>query len=139
MVHRYTKIPWTHGDTAFNVPGRVKRFFAANSLRPVRVGVVDCPPWPDSLGFRDVRLHRMPSPKIFLPVGPTMGAARVLEVVCSVLPFEPPLTRSRVLMLSKNWGYSIEKARKELGYCPRVRLDDGIRRTARWYQEKGYV
>jgi len=60
MVHRYTKIPWTHGDTAFNVPGRVKRFFAVHGLRPVRIGVVDCPPWPDSLGFRDVRLHRMP-------------------------------------------------------------------------------
>jgi Methyltransferase domain len=60
LVHRYTHIPWTHGDTAFNVPGRVKRFFASNGVRPIRVGVVDCPPWPDSLGFRDVRLHRMP-------------------------------------------------------------------------------
>ena len=60
LVHRYTKIPWTHGDTAFNLPGEMKRFFTASGLRLVRVGVVDCPPWPDSLGFRDVRLHRMP-------------------------------------------------------------------------------
>jgi Methyltransferase domain len=60
MAHRYTKIPWTHGNTAFNVPGRVKRFFIENDLHSVRVGVVDCPPWPDSLGFRDIRLHRMP-------------------------------------------------------------------------------
>ncbi|MFQ9703507.1 MAG: hypothetical protein ACLR0U_17545 [Enterocloster clostridioformis] len=25
----------------------------------VETGFVDCPVWPDSLGFRDVRLHRM--------------------------------------------------------------------------------
>lgn len=81
----------------------------------------------------------VPSPRIFLPVGPTMGAARALEMVCRVVPLEPPLTRSRVLMLSKNWGYSIEKAKRELGYCPRVSLDDGLKRTARWYQENGYL
>lgn len=67
-----------------------------------------------------------------LPAGPVMGAALILETVCRVLPFDPPLTRSRVLMLSKNWGYSIAKASRELGYCPRVSLDDGIRRTVGW-------
>ncbi|MFX0198231.1 MAG: methyltransferase domain-containing protein [Candidatus Hodarchaeota archaeon] len=58
-VHRYKKIPWTHGDIRFNSPRRVKQFFAENKLTVVEEGLVDCPPWPDSLGFRDVRLHRM--------------------------------------------------------------------------------
>ena len=80
-----------------------------------------------------------PLPAISLPVGPTMGAALALEMACRVLPFEPPLTRSRVLMLSKNWGDSIEKAQREIGYNPHVSLDDGLQRTASWYQEKGYL
>ena len=58
-VHKYKNIPWTHGDIRFNSPLKVKQFFAANNLSIVETGVVDCPPWPDSLGFRDVRLHRM--------------------------------------------------------------------------------
>ncbi len=82
---------------------------------------------------------KISSPKLSLPVLPTNLAASVLETVCRVLPFEPPLTRSRVLMLSKNWGYSIDKARRELGYGPRVSLNDGIRRTVGWYQERGYL
>jgi hypothetical protein len=58
IVHKFTKIPWTHGDIKFNHPGKVKRLFKATGLKNIKIGVVDCPPWPDSLGFRDVRLHR---------------------------------------------------------------------------------
>lgn len=58
LVHKYTKIPWTHGNIEFNYPGKVKKFFQDSGLKNIEIGVVDCPPWPDSLGFRDVRLHR---------------------------------------------------------------------------------
>jgi hypothetical protein len=29
-----------------------------HGLKVTKKGYVDCPPWPDSLGFRDMRLHR---------------------------------------------------------------------------------
>jgi len=58
FAHRYAKIPWTHGDISFNSPSFVKNFFRSNDLSVVESGVVDCPPWPDSIGFRDIRLHR---------------------------------------------------------------------------------
>ena len=58
ILHRMLKIPWTHGDVNFNFPNRLKRFMEEQGLRIVEKGVVDCPFWPDSLGFRDVRLHR---------------------------------------------------------------------------------
>lgn len=58
LVHKFTKIPWTHGDKQLNIPGKVKQLFTENELGNIKIGVVDCPPWPDSLGFRDVRLHR---------------------------------------------------------------------------------
>lgn len=60
FAHWHTKIPWTHGDTKYNSPSFLKKFFLEYGLKNVRVGVVDCPVWPDSVGFRDIRLHRNP-------------------------------------------------------------------------------
>jgi hypothetical protein len=57
-VHRVLRVPWTHGDVAFMSPFRVRRFFADHGLRVVQSGVVDTPPYPDSLGIRDMKLHR---------------------------------------------------------------------------------
>lgn len=57
--HRIFDVPWNHGDVRFMSPFFVKRYFKKHGLQVVRAGVVDCPPYPDSLGFRDMRLHRM--------------------------------------------------------------------------------
>ena len=57
-VHRVFDVPWTHGDPAFMSPFHVRRFFKQHGLEPVEVGFVDMPPYPDSLGIRDMKLHR---------------------------------------------------------------------------------
>jgi hypothetical protein len=59
LVHRLCDVPWNHGDVRFMSPFFVRRYFERQGLRVVRAGVVDTPPYPDSLGFRDMRLHRM--------------------------------------------------------------------------------
>lgn len=59
MVHKKTGIPWTHGDIRYNNRHFVKKKMKEHGLRVIETGFVDCPVWPDSLGFRDVRLHRM--------------------------------------------------------------------------------
>ncbi len=59
LAHRICDVPWNHGDVSFMNPFRVRRFFAGAGLRVARTGVVDTPPYPDSLGLRDMRLHRM--------------------------------------------------------------------------------
>jgi len=38
-----------------------------------------------------------------------------------------------------NWAYSIEKARRELGYAPQVSLEDGIHRTIEWARKEGIL
>ena len=58
IVHRISKVPWTHGDVNFMNPFYVKEYFRKIGLKLVKTGVVDTPPYPDSLGFRDMRLHR---------------------------------------------------------------------------------
>jgi nucleoside-diphosphate-sugar epimerase len=47
----------------------------------------------------------------------------------------PPLTRLGVAFAGTDNRYGIAKARRELGFAPRVELDEGVRRTARWYME----
>ncbi|MEO5377692.1 MAG: class I SAM-dependent methyltransferase [Magnetococcus sp. DMHC-6] len=58
MVHRYSGIVWNHGDVAFMNPFYTRRWLQGQGVRVVAQGVVDAPPYPDSLGFRDLRLHR---------------------------------------------------------------------------------
>lgn len=57
-MHRCYQIPWTHGDLRFFSPFDTCAFLRSRGFRDAQWGVLDCPPWPDSLGFRDVRLHR---------------------------------------------------------------------------------
>lgn len=57
-LHKIYRVPWTHGDKFFIFPNNVKNYFLINNLKLVEFGVADCPPWPDSIGFRDMRLHR---------------------------------------------------------------------------------
>ena len=57
-LHKLLKVPWTHGDVAFNFPKRLAGFVKDPELQLFKIGVVDCPFWPDSIGFRDMRLHR---------------------------------------------------------------------------------
>lgn len=59
LVHKRTGIKWTHGDIRYNNRHFIKKRLQEHGLRIVETGFVDCPVWPDSLGFRDVRLHRL--------------------------------------------------------------------------------
>ena len=40
---------------------------------------------------------------------------------------------------SQTRAFAIDKARRELGYQPRVALAPGLAKTAAWYREHGYL
>jgi nucleoside-diphosphate-sugar epimerase len=52
------------------------------------------------------------------------------------LGIEPPLYPRRVEFFCKDRAADISEAGRMLGYEPRVDLDEGARRTARWYAEQ---
>jgi nucleoside-diphosphate-sugar epimerase len=81
----------------------------------------------------------VPAPKGKLPLWPLMMAAVACEAVCRPLHVEPPLYRRRADFFRKNRAFSCEKARRILGYEPRVDPREGIRHTARWYFANGYL
>src|SRR5581483_10863098 len=50
-------------------------------------------------------------------------------------PQPPRLTQARLKFLGLNLDFSIDKAKRELGYQPRVRFDEGMRETVAWYKQ----
>ena len=57
FLHWALKLPWTHGQTDYFFPNRVRRAYRAAGIEPTDTGLFDMPWWPDPPGFRDVRLH----------------------------------------------------------------------------------
>ena len=51
----------------------------------------------------------------------------------------PPLTRLMVEMMSVDQRYPIDRARRELGYGPRIGYEEGLRLTGAWLREQGMV
>ena len=43
------------------------------------------------------------------------------------------------ILRQRNWRCDIEPARKVLGYEPKVMLDEGVKRTIKWYKDNGWL
>ena len=74
-----------------------------------------------------------------IPVLPVLIAARLTETLCRPLGIEPPLHPRRLAFFTRNRGYCSDKARRDLGYLPKVDLEEGLAKTARWYEAMGVL
>ncbi len=81
----------------------------------------------------------VPSPWLRLPARPFQLLGSLVEKICVPFGIEPPIHRRRVDFYTKSRAFTIEKARRVLGYRPEVRLTDGIRETFDWYVQNGYI
>jgi len=88
---------------------------------------------------RTAKVAGVPPPRVRLPVWPFWLAGAACEVVCAPLGIAPPIYRRRVDFFRKSRAFDISRARRELGYRPRVSLDEGLRRTLEWYREHGWI
>ncbi len=73
------------------------------------------------------------------PIWPLIIAGHVCEKVCRPLGIEPPIFPRRVDWFRQVRAFRIDLARKELGYVPRIGIDEGLRRTGEWYKQHGYL
>ncbi|MCI5126012.1 MAG: oxidoreductase, partial [Candidatus Electrothrix sp. AR5] len=51
----------------------------------------------------------------------------------------PPTFPRRVDWFRQNRAFDISKAKRDLGYDPKVDLDEGLKRTGAWYRAEGYI
>jgi nucleoside-diphosphate-sugar epimerase len=62
-----------------------------------------------------------------------------MEITSRLTGKPPKITREAVGFLTRQARFSIEKARRELGYQPRISLEEGMKLTEQWLREAGYL
>jgi nucleoside-diphosphate-sugar epimerase len=88
---------------------------------------------------RIAKALNVPVPRKKIPVWPVWFSGLLCEMICRPFGIEPPIYRRRVDFFIKDRAFDISKARKLLGYEPKVDLDNGLQRTAAWYHAQGLL
>ncbi len=78
-------------------------------------------------------------PRSSIPLWLANLASDIFAVTPGLKGEKAPLTRSRVKFLTNSRIYDISRAKTELGYTPKVKLEEGMRRTAEWYHKHHYL
>ncbi len=78
-----------------------------------------------------------PSPKIKISSSVAYALAAILEAIFTITPThpEPPLTRMAVNMVSNSTTLDISAAKAELGYQPKISMDEGFDKFMHWWKE----
>lgn len=76
-------------------------------------------------------------PTRHLPYRPTYYGSIIAEKVARITRTRPMVTRLGVMMFGTDNRHSIEKARRELGYEPKIDLWEGIRLASVWFNAGG--
>jgi nucleoside-diphosphate-sugar epimerase len=89
--------------------------------------------------FNDI-LQKLGMPPLQRKV-PLAVARRIGRIMDSTwrtfsLSGEPPLTEFAAVQVATTHTYSIENARRDLGYEPKVSLDEGVKRTIPWLEQQ---
>ncbi|MBN2301626.1 MAG: NAD-dependent epimerase/dehydratase family protein [Lentisphaerae bacterium] len=73
------------------------------------------------------------------PFWPLYWLSALVELAYIPLHVDPPLFRRRADWFRQNRAFKIDKARRELGYEPKIDLDTGLRQTYEWYKANRYL
>ncbi|MFQ5669013.1 MAG: NAD-dependent epimerase/dehydratase family protein [Acidobacteriota bacterium] len=73
------------------------------------------------------------------PILPLIVAGHVCEKLCKPFGMKPPIFPRRVDWFRQNRAFRIDRATTDLGYRPRIGIEEGLKRTADWYRQEGYI
>lgn len=77
-------------------------------------------------------------PRVHLPYLPIYYGAYVAEkIVAPLTHTKPVVTQLGAMMFGSDNKHSVEKARRELGFTPKVELREGIKLAAAWFNAGG--
>jgi nucleoside-diphosphate-sugar epimerase len=81
------------------------------------------------------------APKFTIPYSVAYAVAYAMETLFRIVNSKNPpvLTRFAVAALAGSRSYSIEKARREIGYKPIVNMDEGLNQLADWIKGIGGI
>ena len=81
----------------------------------------------------------VPPPWLRLPYRPVRLASAAVESVCRPLGIQPPIYPRRVDFYAHDYEFNTTRAREDLGFAPRVNVEEGVRRTIAAYREEGLL
>lgn len=84
-------------------------------------------------------LAELPKPLVTYPMWFARLLCGTFETLGKTFGFAPLLNGARLKFMGLNLDYSIEKARRELGYNPSTDFEEGIRKTIDWLRQEGKV
>jgi nucleoside-diphosphate-sugar epimerase len=90
----------------------------------------------DVLGQLLAHIHR-PFNKRYIPASVCYGLARIAEGISLFTGKEPKITRYGLGVLNTSMSLDITRAKVDLGYSPRVSIEDGLEKFARWWNGEG--
>jgi nucleoside-diphosphate-sugar epimerase len=81
----------------------------------------------------------LPKPTKVVPLGVARMVAKIMETLARLRGAKqaPRVTQARIKFMGLNLSFSCEKAKRELGYAPRVKFAEGMQRTFEWWQREG--
>ncbi|MBI3600091.1 MAG: NAD-dependent epimerase/dehydratase family protein [Nitrospinae bacterium] len=82
-----------------------------------------------------------PRPRYTLPKKSLMSMAVFLEEIFNIFRIKrnPPLTRRTVDLLSLRWTLDNSKAWEDMGWEPKIGVNQGLDQTFNWYKENGII
>jgi nucleoside-diphosphate-sugar epimerase len=131
------RVPWVYIDDVVDAA-----LLAADSARAVgRTYIVSDR---DSYRFADVVTviaHELGRARggVVIPRAVAAAGIGVVEALAKAVGKEPPFTLHRLDSMCGARLLSIDRARSELGLEPKIGLEEGMRRTVRWYREQRLV
>lgn len=85
------------------------------------------------------KLTKLPRPLVTYPMWFAKSLCRGFELAGKVFGITPILNMARLKFMGLNLDYSIEKARRELGYTAKTSFEQGIQTTIDWLRQQGCV
>jgi nucleoside-diphosphate-sugar epimerase len=74
-----------------------------------------------------------------LPLAPMLAVAAMVEDGCAALNMTPPIYRRRMDFFDSDSAFDTTRARKVLGWEPKVHLNEGVGRTLDAYRKAGLI
>jgi dihydroflavonol-4-reductase len=81
----------------------------------------------------------IPDISLYVPEWAALSAASMIECMSVFFGRTPIITRKNIESTIADRVFSIDKARKDLGFEPRIDPEEGLKETVQWYLKNGWV
>lgn len=78
-------------------------------------------------------------PQLRIPKYLGLVASYILDACGKIIGIKSPLFPDRVKVMTMNYYYNTQKAKKKFGYDPEISFRDGAMETGKWYLKNGYL